>query len=648
MLNRRNKKKIIIILLCVLCFIMTIGYSVFKDLLVINGVSKINGDFNVVFADVTEDWMRDSETVNIDGIGTDNLNIKMNFQKPGSSADYIVTLENRGTYDAYIEFINLEPSIPEDFHFWVGDEEYYDFSHYGPHYIKKGETLKLTLSFSWSYSATTIPKDDIQFKIQIKATQQPNYEGFSFNLLSDAVNKQLEMNDTYNYMNGTYLKGDRMYGNYVWFDGFLWRIMGKNADGSIRMITEEDVSIIPWNEFAEKDVYEERNYEESYVNDWLNNYFYTKLKDKDMIVNSNWCSEITEDAYSRRTTCDKNLFTTQVPVGTLSLDEYMLSGNPNEDNYAWWSGASTWLTNRQVFYTLTPQSNNSLWYIGGNGNSYKTTSIGTSRSNEFGIGMRPIINIKADSIIDSGVGSINDPYVIQTEKSLSNFIKDKGLIGEYVVFAGKNYRIMDTNENGTKLILDGYYDPNNNGEIEDEEKFIYFTFDEYEYHRIPYTETKLFSEINSDEVINWISNNNEAEKNKIVTNTWYQGEEWGYNSEYSHNYYDSIFTTKNPYIGKVGLVRVGEILAAQSETILSQNHTIQNDWNKAESYWTSNVAGIPKGFINAGYEFFSIGTDGFYYEGTTWSEYALRPVILIDPNVQITSGDGTFNNPYRI
>ena len=26
----------------------------------------------------------------------------------------------------------------------------------------------------------------------------------------------------------------------------MWRIMGKNADGSIRMITEENVTAIPW------------------------------------------------------------------------------------------------------------------------------------------------------------------------------------------------------------------------------------------------------------------------------------------------------------------------------------------------------------------------------------------------------------------
>jgi type IV pilus assembly protein PilA len=47
--------------------------------------------------------------------------------------------------------------------------------------------------------------------------------------------------NTYTYLGGTYLKGAQT-NNYVWFNGFVWRIMGKDADGNIRMITEENVT----------------------------------------------------------------------------------------------------------------------------------------------------------------------------------------------------------------------------------------------------------------------------------------------------------------------------------------------------------------------------------------------------------------------
>lgn len=92
---------------------------------------------------------------------------------------------------------------------------------------------------------------------------------------------------TYEYMGGTYLKGVQD-SNYIWFDGFLWRIMGINEDGSIRMITEENVTAISWG--AENTALDNDN---SYVNDWLNNYFYPKIKDKDLLVSQIWCSEKT-------------------------------------------------------------------------------------------------------------------------------------------------------------------------------------------------------------------------------------------------------------------------------------------------------------------------------------------------------------------
>lgn len=74
--------------------------------------------------------------------------------------------------------------------------------------------------------------------------------------------------DNYSYMGGCYFKGYPV-NNFLWYSGFLWRIMGINADGSIRLITDETVTSIPWGATGTA-----KNYEDSYVKDWLNNYFY--------------------------------------------------------------------------------------------------------------------------------------------------------------------------------------------------------------------------------------------------------------------------------------------------------------------------------------------------------------------------------------
>ena len=51
--------------------------------------------------------------------------------------------------------------------------------------------------------------------------------------------------NNYSYMGGCYIKG-KPNNNSLWYSGFLWRIMGINADGTVRMITDENVTAIPW------------------------------------------------------------------------------------------------------------------------------------------------------------------------------------------------------------------------------------------------------------------------------------------------------------------------------------------------------------------------------------------------------------------
>ena len=123
---------------------------------------------------------------------------------------------------------------------------------------------------------------------------------------------------TYQYMGGCYLKGNPN-NNYIWYSGFLWRIMGINADGTVRLITDENVTAIPYHESSS-------NWDDSYAKDWLNNYFYPRLKGNNLIIEQTWCSETTTDSSSARTTCENNLSTETAKVGLLTLDEYNLAG----------------------------------------------------------------------------------------------------------------------------------------------------------------------------------------------------------------------------------------------------------------------------------------------------------------------------------
>ena len=68
---------------------------------------------------------------------------------------------------------------------------------------------------------------------------------------------------TYQYMGGCYIKGN-LNNNYIWYSGFLWRIMGINADGTVRLITDENVTAIPWGASGTAE-----NWDGSYAKDWI-------------------------------------------------------------------------------------------------------------------------------------------------------------------------------------------------------------------------------------------------------------------------------------------------------------------------------------------------------------------------------------------
>lgn len=104
------------------------------------------------------------------------------------------------------------------------------------------------------------------------------------------------------------------------------------------MITDENVTAISQSVLGTAD-----NWDDSYAKDWLNKYFYPKLKNKYIISKQSWCSEITTDENSARTECTTNLSTELAYIGLITLDEYNLTG-----------GSNSYLSKGQQQWTMTP------------------------------------------------------------------------------------------------------------------------------------------------------------------------------------------------------------------------------------------------------------------------------------------------------
>ena len=103
-LRERQRKNIILVVLMVILVGMTIGYSALSSYLTINGTSNIASDFKVVFTDIQDGTMNSATTVNKSFTGT-TATFQVKLDKPGSNAEYIVTVQNQGKLDAYLESI---------------------------------------------------------------------------------------------------------------------------------------------------------------------------------------------------------------------------------------------------------------------------------------------------------------------------------------------------------------------------------------------------------------------------------------------------------------------------------------------------------------------------------------------------------------
>ena len=457
-------------------------------------------------------------------------------------------------------------------------------------------------------------------------------EGVSIKSVAESLvyeNGVCKQEGTYQYMGGCYLKSNvieepDMYNdgisehpttNYIWYSGFLWRIMGINANGTVRMITDENVTVIPW---GASDTAE--NWDGSYAKDWLNNYFYPRLKGNNIIKETTWCSETTTSSSSARTTCTNNLSVEPARVGLLTLDEYNLAG-----------GIGSYLNIRQYQWTMTPSSSSSAWHV----YSYGASNNSVSRTN----GLRAVINVNSDVTITAGNGTLGTswssetgPYILNEDKNVevTGKLNEKATSGEYVLFAGKKYRVVDKDNNGnTKLILDGYYEETS-GTPYDMSYGSNNTFS---------TTTGIGQKLNTD-VLDWlVLESDTTNRNKLVSNyTWYQN-----NFNYGDNYTVSL-NEENPtrsIQATVGLIRIGEMLSGQSSSILTKGYTTTSNYNNAYRYWTmtpnTNSSGV--WFV------WHYGYANYYGVSDT---NGLRAVIVVNSDVTITGGNGTWSSPYEI
>lgn len=211
--------------------------------------------------------------------------------------------------------------------------------------------------------------------------------------------------------------------NYIKLDGILFKIVGLNEDGSVKVTSSEPLAFVDYNS----------------VDTWLNDYFYDKLSDnvkKYIKTDSKWCNEVISNT-DNYTKCNK--YGKKKAVGLLSVADVNNSkdkdGNSNLGTWQY-----SWLGNSKKS-KLLKSGNNSMKIQEENKNTLT--------------GIRPTINLKTNLEISSGSGEASSPYLLKgIKKSLKAGEKiSEAMTGEYILYSGYTWRVIGKESNGTTKIV---------------------------------------------------------------------------------------------------------------------------------------------------------------------------------------------------
>jgi len=252
----------------------------------------------------------------------------------------------------------------------------------------------------------------------------------------------------------TYISGSKecINFNYVWWSGKMWRITAIYPDGAMKMITDNNITSIAFNESSVA-YYDKTNGTKSYMFQWLNEDFLDTLYNQGIDVidqTKYWNATMPADTNisTKPLETDATMIPTTIsPIGLLNSYEYYKS----YQNTTYGNG---YLNIGYECWSLNPYSSSYVWYVLG---------YGYHDHPSFTYGARPSIIIKSNiSLI--GNGTSGNPYRIVGDKETGNQneLINTRLSGEYVKLKNENneqvFRIVGIEDNTTKIVAMDYAD----------------------------------------------------------------------------------------------------------------------------------------------------------------------------------------------
>lgn len=447
------------------------------------------------------------------------------------------------------------------------------------------DTSKVDTSKVGSYFVTYTVEDKLKNKTTITRTVQVNHY-----LRQEIIARTDESN---------IFKGN-VDNNYVWYAGFLWRIMYL-TDDDIRLVTDEPASTL-------KVSYKGKTYskDEIYMLEWLNDYFKNHLNDVENIIKTDnkWkVNQIKDDSQSEEITMD---------VGSVTIYDYnqsLVDGNTylNQiDSYALLSLRQAY----EDYMKLVVRIPTRLDILDVNSKAFELKE----EIEDNAVHIRPVIVIDKNSLVYDGDGTKGNPYLL-TNKINESKILNEHHTGEYVEFSNLLWRIVHINENGTtRLVLN--QDIFENGATQlihpfDSNDEIVFNSEKQ--GNIGYfLNHEFIGRLNEDKI------------------------DFGKFDVSNYDYKMNNERLKTDYIEvKIGNIALGEMFSTQPSYMLNPVWVL-NGYNRSKRAYA--------GFILNGVVNYS-EANRYHYQ---YYQTVVRPVINLKSDVEIIFGTGTVNDPYRV
>lgn len=393
--------------------------------------------------------------------------------------------------------------------------------------------------------------------------------------------------------------------NNLWYGGHHWRVVEFDTSAkTLTLVAQQSLSSIKpstsiWTTSTQ--------YNNSYINKWLNSYFYGTLPTS---VQNN----IVYNTFNIGLYPNVANVTTSQRVGLLDQNQYDRAGGYmgflNTDEIAW-LGSTYKSIDNEIGITTYNQS-------------IQGRSYGVSGA------VRPVIKIK-DINVYSGNGTFTSHYKTNDKSTSTSNV----LVGEHinVPTSGSdcgtdklcNFKVISRNGSAVKVILNGVLP----------QRSIFGSTGNFSSSSTIYSRLNTFA-------------------NTISTTFRYTGTQPFYKAAFPASFstaynYESI--KNESYSSSFGLPVIGEIFGGNDIDINSYDYYYMVDKNtlenpEAESFY--DYFWLMSRTTENSNNVCNINTNGIINDIQSTYDYYVRPVIFLKTGLTFKSGDGTPQNPYKL